>query len=65
MLHCVAPFAGGFRVHAKIRASRAGVSTVGAFFRYRPLSPATRASRKRCFHLAIERELSPNAIKSL
>lgn len=59
-----APFAGGFRVQARMRASKAGVSTVGVFPRYRPAKPATRPSRNRCFHLAIVRELSPRRIKS-
>lgn len=47
-----------------MRASKAGVSTVGVFPRYRPAKPATRPPRNRCFHLAIVRELSPRRIKS-
>jgi hypothetical protein len=56
---CVAPCGGGRRVHVMMRASRAGVSTVGFEPRWRAVNPAEPSVRKRCFHNAIVRELQP------
>jgi hypothetical protein len=42
-----------------MRASRAGVSTVGFEPRWRAANPATPSVTKRCFQRAIVRELQP------
>jgi hypothetical protein len=42
-----------------MRASSAGVRTVGFEPRWRAVNPATPFVRKRCFHNAIVRELHP------
>jgi len=42
-----------------MRASRAGVSTVGFEPRWRAANPARPSFAKRCFHRAIVRELQP------
>ena len=42
-----------------MRASRAGVSTVGFEPRWRAANPASPSVAKRCFHNAIVRELQP------
>ena len=46
-------------VHAMMRASSAGVSTVGFEPRWRAVNPAVPSVMKRCFHNAIVRELHP------
>jgi hypothetical protein len=50
VLQCVLPSDGGCRVFAKIRASIAGVRTVGGCPRYFARSPARRSVSNRCFH---------------